>query len=107
MERQQIREVRRQLFGFNAQALPSLFNRGEDTPDSEVTAVETNLVSASQDREGKWTFRLADGSDWHQIDSVPVRFENRHGNEVRVRRAALGSYLLTVGTSRAVRVRRQ
>ncbi|MEN5145644.1 hypothetical protein [Brevundimonas diminuta] len=107
MERQQIHETRRQLFGFNAPALPSFFTSGGDGSDDEVSAIETTLVSAGQDHEGKWTFRLADGSEWRQIDSAPVRFQNRQGIEARVRRAALGSYLLTVAKSRAVRVKRQ
>lgn len=108
VERSQIREARRQLFGFDVPALPSIFNRGDDAAaEPEVDSVETTLVSAGQNAEGKWTFRLADGSEWRQIDSAPVRFQNRQGTEIRVRRAALGSYLLTAGKSRAVRVRRQ
>lgn len=109
MERSQIREARRQLFGFDVPALPGLFNRGGENAQAEpeVDSVETTLVSAGQNVEGKWTFRLADGSEWRQIDSAPVRFQNRQGTEIRVRRAALGSYLLTAGKSRAVRVRRQ
>lgn len=109
MERQQIREARRQLFGFSAPALPALFSRGGDGADREpeVDSVETTLLGAGQDHEGKWTFRLADGSEWRQIDSAPVRFQNRNGTDVRVRRASLGSYLLTAGKSRAVRVKRQ
>lgn len=108
VERQQIREARRQLFGFSAPALPSIFSRSGDTEgEADVDSIETSLLGASQDREGKWTFRLADGSEWRQIDSAPVRFTNRSGTEVRVRRAALGSFLLTAGKSRAVRVKRQ
>jgi hypothetical protein len=109
MERQQIREARRQLFGFSAPALPTIFNRRDDGTDTEpeVASLETTLVSASRDLEGKWTFRLADGGEWRQIDSAPVIFQNRSGAEVRVRRATLGSYLLTAGNSRAVRVKRQ
>lgn len=108
VERQQIREARRQLFGFSAPALPSIFSHGgEADGEADVESVETTLLGAGQDREGKWTFRLADGSEWRQIDSAPVRFTNRAGTEVRVRRAALGSFLLTAGKSRAVRVKRQ
>jgi len=108
VERQQIRDARRQLFGFNAPALPALFGRGgNEAGEPEVDDVETTLLGAGQDREGKWTFRLADGSEWRQIDSARVRFENRAGTEIRVRRASLGSYLLTAGASRAVRVKSQ
>lgn len=105
VDRGQIREARRQLFGFEMPALPSMFSR--DETEAKIDAVETTLVSAGQGLDGKWLFRLADGSEWRQIDSDPVRFQNRAGIDVRVRRAALGSYQLTAGRSRAVRVRRQ
>ncbi|MFK0298975.1 hypothetical protein ACIQTU_07115 [Brevundimonas sp. NPDC090276] len=105
VDRGQIREARRQLFGFEMPALTSMFSR--DEAEEKIDAVETSLVSAGQGLDGKWLFRLADGSEWRQIDSAPVRFQNRAGMDVRVRRAALGSYQLTAGRSRAVRVRRQ
>jgi len=64
-------------------------------------------VSAGFVGDGKWLFRLEDGSEWRQIDSGTVRFRERQGGPVRIRRASLGSYLMTIGNSRAVRVRRQ
>jgi hypothetical protein len=100
LDRARVNETRRQLFGFNP-TMPSLF-RGE-----AVDSVESTLQSASRDGEGRWLFRLADGAAWRQIDYEPVRFTNRPGQAVRVRKAAMGSFLLTVGNSRAVRVRRQ
>jgi hypothetical protein len=104
IDRAQADETRRQLFGFDLPTVPRLFSGagGED-----ISAIETTLQSASQVGEGRWLFRLADGSVWRQIDSEPVRFQNRTGQPARVRKAALGSFLLTVGGSRAVRVRRQ
>ncbi|RYG15271.1 MAG: hypothetical protein EON96_10910 [Caulobacteraceae bacterium] len=104
IDRAQADETRRQLFGFSVPTLPRLF--GTDG-QAEIDAVETTLQSASLVGEGRWVFRLADGAVWRQIDSEPVRFQNRAGQEVRVRKASLGSFLLTVGGSRAVRVRRQ
>lgn len=105
VERGQIQEARRQLFGFELPSLPPMFTRGAEA--EQLDAVETTLVSASQGADGKWLFRLADSSEWRQIDSSPVRFQNRQGTDIRVRRAALGSYQLTAGRSRAVRVKRQ
>ncbi|MGO4408823.1 MULTISPECIES: hypothetical protein [unclassified Brevundimonas] len=105
VDRGQIREARRQLFGFELPSLPPMFSR--DEADEKIDAVETTLLSAGQGADGKWLFRLADGSEWRQIDSDPVRFQNREGMEIRVRRASLGSYQLTAGRSRAVRVKRQ
>jgi len=103
LDRASVTETRRQLFGFNL-ALPSLF-RGETA--AEIESVESTLQGASRNGEGRWVFRLADGAVWRQIDSEAVRFDNEPGQPVRVRKAALGSFLLTVDGSRAVRVRRQ
>lgn len=104
IDRAAVNETRRQLFGFELPTLPRLFNG--DASD-EITSIETTLERASMMGENRWVFRLADGSVWRQIDSEPVRFQNRAGQPVRVRRASLGSFLLTVDGSRAVRVRRQ
>lgn len=104
IDRAQVSETRRQLFGFEMPTLPRLFG-----PDGgqDIDSIETTLQSASQLSENRWVFRLADGGVWRQIDSERVRFQNRSGQPVRVRKASLGSFLLTVGDSRAVRVRRQ
>ncbi|MBB5745552.1 hypothetical protein [Brevundimonas variabilis] len=105
IDREQVGVARRQLFGFQLPSMPDLLQRGAQ-PDT-LDSIETTLTRAGQYGEGKWTFTLADGSTWRQIDSEPVRFRNRAGLPVRVRRAALGSFLLTIDGSRAVRVRRQ
>jgi hypothetical protein len=104
IDRAQVAETQRQLFGFEVPSLPRLFGDREAAP---IEAIETTLQSASQVGDNRWVFRLADGGVWRQIDSEPVRFQNRPGQEVRVRKASLGSFMLTVGGSRAVRVRRQ
>lgn len=104
VDRAQVSAARRQLFGFELPSI-TLFDSGP-TPE-RIDSVETTLARASSAGDGKWTFVLADGGTWRQIDSDRVSFRNTAGQPVRVRRATLGSYLLTVGDSRAVRVRRQ
>ena len=104
VDRAQVREARRQLFGFQLPAV-TLFDQGEK-PES-LEAIETTLVRGSQSGDNRWTFTLGDQSVWRQVDSERVTFRNREGEPVRIRRAALGSFLMTVGNSRAVRVRRQ
>ncbi len=104
IDRAGVAETRRQLFGFEMPSLPRLFG---PEGGAEIDAIESTLQGASLVGEGRWVFRLEDGSVWRQIDSERVRFQNRPGQPVRVRKATLGSFLLTVGDSRAVRVRRQ
>ncbi|KQY83622.1 hypothetical protein ASD25_24525 [Brevundimonas sp. Root1423] len=104
MDRAQLGEARRQLFGFEMPTLPRLF--GADGA-AQIDSIETTLQSATQNADNRWVFRLADGGVWRQIDSDPLRIRPRQGDAVRVRKASLGSFLMTVGGSRAVRVRRQ
>lgn len=104
MDRAQIGEARRQLFGFEMPTLPRLF--GANSAD-EIDSIETTLQSATEVADNRWVFRLADGGVWRQIDSDPIRGRPRPGDAVRVRKASMGSFLMTVGDSRAVRVRRQ
>ena len=104
IDRAGVAETRRQLFGFEMPTLPRLFG-----PEGavELESIDSTLASASSVGEGRWVFRLADGSEWRQIDSERVRFRNSPGQPVRVRKGALSSFLLTIDGSRAVRVRRQ
>ena len=104
IDRAGVAETRRQLFGFEMPSLPRLFG-----PEGavELESIDSTLQSAASVGEGRWVFRLADGSEWRQIDSERVRFRNSPGQPVRVRKGALSSFLLTVDGSRAVRVRRQ
>lgn len=104
VDRAQISAARRQLFGFQLPSI-TLFDQGEAS--EPIQQIESTLTRAQQVGEGRWLFTLADGTAWRQIDSERVNFRNRPGETVRVRRASLGSYLLTTGGSRAVRVRRQ
>lgn len=104
MDRAQIGEARRQLFGFEMPSMPRLFGAEGAT---EIDSIETTLQSATQVADNRWVFRLADGAVWRQIDTDSLRTRPRPGEAVRVRKASLGSFLLTVGDSRAVRVRRQ
>ncbi|WP_436355649.1 hypothetical protein [Brevundimonas sp. CEF1] len=102
VERQRLQEARRAIFGFTAPQLPDFITG--DRQD-QIESIETTLVSATQNNG--WTLHLADGSVWKQVDAMPVSFRVKEGTPVRVRRAAMGSYLLAVGRSPAMRVRRQ
>ncbi|MBU1348080.1 MAG: hypothetical protein KKA16_14160 [Alphaproteobacteria bacterium] len=104
VERRQVTEARRALFGFSLEALP-LFQRGAE-PD-RIDEIETTLARASAGANGKWLFVLADDSVWVQTDSNSLVRPPRPGSEISIRQAAMGSYLLSVNGARSVRVRRQ
>jgi hypothetical protein len=108
VDRAQVRESRRRLFGLALPRLP-IFGGGEDgdADDEEMTSLEGTVASANQDSLGHWMVRLADGSLWIQTDTRPLAFRPRVGQPVVINRAALGSYMMRVNNQPGVRVRRQ
>jgi len=108
VDRQQVRESRRRLFGLALPRLP-IFGGGDDgrEDEDEVTSIESTVASASQDSLGHWMVRLADGSLWVQTDNHQLALRPRNGQPVVVNKAALGSYMMRVNNQPGVRVRRQ
>ncbi|WP_309627482.1 hypothetical protein [Brevundimonas sp.] len=104
IDRVQARETRTRLFGLDLDTA-DLFGRLRQ--DDPVDAIETTLTSGRQDGRGQWTFVLADGSTWRQIDMERVTARVAPGASVRIRQGAVGSYLLSVGGARSVRARRE
>lgn len=102
VDRNQVREARNRLFGFNVGGL-GLFGRADRDP---VEAIEAVLRGARQDSRGAWTFTLEDGAVWRQVDAEPL-IRARAGDPVRIRQGAIGSYLMSVNGARSVRVRRE
>jgi hypothetical protein len=104
MDRQQVRRTRRSLFGL---AVPNLGIFGDDNQDDEeASRIESTVRSASMNANGKWIIELPDGARWIQIDSRELNFPPRAGQPIRIRRAALGSYLANINNQTAIRVRR-
>lgn len=104
VDRAQVAAARRQAFGFSLPSL-ALFDRGDRV--EAITEIETTLTRGTQLGDGTWVFTLADGSSWRQIDTGRATFRNRPGQPVRVRMASMGSFMLTVDRSPAIRVKRQ
>ena len=104
MDRQQVRRTRRSLFGV---AVPDLGIFGDDNEDDEeASRIESTVRSASMNADGKWIVTIEDGARWMQIDTRGLNFPPRAGQPIRIRRAALGSYLANINNQVAIRVRR-
>jgi hypothetical protein len=77
-----------------------------DAMSPDASSIETTIRSARQDPYGKWILDLAEGGRWVQIDSRELSDHPRSGLPIRVRRAALGSYLASINKQAGIRVRR-
>jgi hypothetical protein len=104
VDRQQIRESRRRLFGL---PLPRLGIFGDGDDEEQVSSIESTVASAHQVGYGRWVVRLEDGSTWAQTDNEVLAGRPRQGQPVRVERGALGSYRMRVNNQPAIRVQRQ
>ena len=106
MDREEVREARRGLFGL---LLPAgrIFGGGDDDSSTgeNIDRIETTIDRANRGADGKWIFVLADGARWQQIDVRRIN-DPRQGTTIAIRRAAMGSFLANVGGQTAIRVRR-
>lgn len=108
MDREEVRQTRRGLFGLQLPAV-RIFGGGDDDDENDVESVdsiESTITRSSQDGYGKWTFVLADGARWQQIDARRIAIAPRPGMTIAIRRAAMGSFLANIGGQTAIRVRR-
>lgn len=105
LDREEVEETRRRTFGLDINVLNPFAREGGM---EEIEQVATTLREARQFGAGRqWLFTLEDGSVWRQIDSERLRTDPRPGMSVEIRRASLGSYLLSVNGSRSMRARRE
>ena len=105
MDRGQVREAKRSLFGFDTSAL-NIFDRAGGKPEV-IENVTLTVERAFRGEGGKWVMVMTDGQVWRQIDSEPVASPPKKGSKAEIRRAALGSYFLNIDGQRAIRARRE
>ena len=101
VDREQLQEARRGLFGL---ALPQfkLFARdGEE----EISEVESSITAIRYSPVGKYVFILKDGAKWVQSDTRSIN--PKVGDAIRIRNAAMGSFLANINGGTAIRVRRE
>jgi len=110
VDRQQAQAVKRQAFGFNLGAALSIFDRPggkEGAKEKEADESITTLArSVSQTAVGKWIITLDDGAVWRQIDSDSLSSDPHVGSKIHIRRASLGSFLMSIDGQSSIRVHR-
>lgn len=72
---------------------------------AELREISSSVARVSRDGLGRYVVTLADGARWRQKEAGDMR-EPRPGDPIRIRRAALGSFMANIKNERAVRVER-
>lgn len=108
VDREEVRETRRKLFGF---ALPDLgiFGGKSDKEDpkqaEEFTSLQTT-IAAVKGTDRAIIIVTAEGAEW-QLSEVPARLlRPKVGQPVEIRAAALSSYFLRINGQQGVKGRR-
>jgi len=109
VDREDVRETRRKLFGF---ALPDLgiFGGKSDKEDpaqaEEFTTLQTTIAGIRSGAEGGYIITTEEGAEW-QLSEVPARLlRPRVGQPIEIRAAALSSYFLRINGQKGVKGRR-
>ena len=115
VDRQQAEELDRDAFGFSLPSLARLFGGGSDSASSGAAArprfepideMTLEIARVQRRRDGTAIFTMTNGQVWSQIDNENPR-NARVGGQVTIRRATMGSYLMSIAAGGpALRVRR-
>lgn len=103
IDKQTARAARRQAFGLELPTL-SILDKGADK--SETEKLQAVVKSARVDAEQRLVVTLEDGAIWRQIDDTMLGKPPKAGDAIEVRKAAMGSYMMKIGSQPAIRVRR-
>jgi hypothetical protein len=99
IDREEIRENRRSLFGFNIPNKGILAEPDEDVSDT----LETTVTSVRYITSRKVRFRTEEGATW-EIGNAPSRMRRIEvGDPVELKKAALGSYFVKIKGQRGVK----
>lgn len=106
MDRQQMREARRSLFGFSIPKLPFFSGSKDKEVQDEPKRLETKLASFRDIGNGFFRFTVADPeSTWETTEGSNMS-DPKPGAKVVIERGAMGSYFVEIGGNRAVRAHR-
>ena len=101
-DRAAVREAKRGLFGLS---LPSIKLLDAADAGDEVKEIESTIAGIRMAGDGFPVFTLEDGARWKQTDGRNTF--PKAGQKIRIRKAALGSYMASIAGQPGVRVTRQ
>ncbi|QDH35669.1 hypothetical protein [Porphyrobacter sp. YT40] len=108
VDREEVRETRRKLFGF---ALPDfgIFGGKSDKDDAEAAEEFTTLnttITGVRTSSGKYVLVTEEGAQW-QLDEMPARLmKPKVGQSLEIKKGALSSYFLRINGQKGVKGRR-
>lgn len=106
VDRNQIQQVRRSLFGFSGVHIPFFGNSRDRDARDEPRELKSTLTSYRDIGNGFFRFSITEPqSTWESTEGSSFS-DGRAGDKVTIQSGALGSYFVQIGNQRWVRARR-
>jgi len=105
VDRAELRQARRSLFGFNMPRLP--FFSGDDSADEASAKLVSKVTAVKEMPYNRYVVRLQDGAAlWETLEAYGSFHAPKVGDTVEINRGPLGSYIARFGKQRGVKARR-
>jgi hypothetical protein len=104
VDKEDLRRTRRSLFGLDLSKLP--FFSGDRSAEDEVEQINAKVKRVQVTRDQKWVVELDSGGTWQTTEVDTRQSSPKAGDSVRIRRASLGGFLLSIEGRRSVRALR-
>ena len=109
VDRAEVRETRRKLFGFALPDLGIFGGRGDKEEAAEEAEEFTTLnttITGVRTSSGSYVLVTAEGAQW-QLDEMPARLmKPKVGQTLEIKKGALSSYFLRINGQKGVKGRR-
>ncbi len=115
VNRSQIEAAEKEAFGLSQPSLSELARSANKTPaptgataapPPELDRVTLTVKALERRPDGTYRLTMENGQVWEQIDGNELGKTLKAPVEAEIKKGAIGSYILKVGNSSAVRVRR-
>ncbi len=105
VDREEMKKTRKSLFGF---ALPriALFGKGGPDDVEEVAKIDMKVTRVTPLGYGKLAFTMEDGAQWRTTESWQGSPEPKAGDILTIKRATMGSYMISLKGGRSARAMR-
>ena len=102
LDQGEVSKTKRSLFGFSLPKIP-FFGESDDEQDEEFKQIEGELAGVQALPYGKYQFTVTDAGTWQTTQGISTILKN--GKKFKIKRGALGSYMLVINNT-GIRVKR-
>jgi hypothetical protein len=109
VNRDQVRKVRKDVFGLELPSLDIFGSITRKTPGAageDLDRIGAVVKTAWRGGDGRWNFELDTGAVWRQVDDSPFANDPHPGSKVEIRKGALGAFFMKVDGQPGFKARR-